>query len=142
MGEPGATPLPNIQKTGAPKHTGCRKSLQLAEVIAGIINDDEECVVEHIAGHCHRSHKQGVCDLGPGRGDRHQNPFLLLHSLCRVGCSRVTPCTAFHRTAPTLVLRVWLVPKSSPANHAEIYGRAPPHRRRAVFNSLGHFFCV
>ena len=52
------------------------------------MNDDEENVVgqvaaPHIAGHCHRAHSKVTRDLSVAT---HQNPFLLLSSLCRVAC--------------------------------------------------------
>ena len=135
MGE-GETTQPNIQlRRLGPPHTG-RHFIQAMKIPCnwlishcGLINDtaadvdDEEEVVEpHIADHCHRSHKP-VCDPGPGRGDP-AKPFLR-RSLCRVAWNRVS--TAL------LLFGAGLVPKSGPANHAEIYGRAAPHRGFNLF---------
>ena len=76
----GETTLPNIQYTGL-RDCCCAQTLQPSDdanpcswqkLLLANINDDEDCFVgqaPHIAGLCHRSHKQGVCDPGPGRGD-------------------------------------------------------------------------
>ena len=86
-----------------------------------------------IADHCHRSHEP-VCDPGPGRGDPAKPllaPLIMQSSVFQGNPMHCFPaCTV--RSPP--LFRVWPVPKSSPANHAEIYGRAAPRRRRAVFN--------
>ena len=146
MGE-GETTQPNIQlRRLGPPHTG-RHFIQAMKIPCnwlishcGLINDtaadvdDEEEVVEpHIADHCHRSHKP-VCDPGPGRGDP-AKPFLR-RSLCRVAWNRVS--TAL------LLFGAGLVPKSGPANHAEIYGRAARHRGFNLFQqrSVGGILLV
>ena len=135
MGE-GETTQPNIQlRRLGPPHTG-RHFIQAMKIpcnwlishcglikdTAADVDDEEELVEPHIADHCHRSHKP-VCDPGPGRGDP-AKPFLR-RSLCRVAWNRVS--TAL------LLFRAGLVPKSGPANHAEIYGRAARHRGFNLF---------
>ena len=105
----GETTLPNIQYTGL-RDCCCAQTLQPSDdanpcswqnPLLANINDDEDCFVgqaPHIAGLCHRSHKQGVCDPGPGRGDP-PKPLLAVTLIMQSGVFQSNACARLSTAA-------------------------------------------